>query len=461
MLFNSLQFILFFFAFFLILFSIPVNFRKYWLLIASCYFYMVFKPIYLLILFTIILIDFFSGKKIEKSQKNKKIWLAVSLVSNIGILVFYKYFNFLNENISSILNLFSIQNPIPLLTIILPIGLSFHTFQAMSYTIEVYRGKQPAEKNILIYSLYVMYFPQLVAGPIERPQNLIHKLKNTISFNTNNILSGLFRISIGLFKKVVIADRLALFTDPVFNDISNSNGLSIFVATIFFAFQIYCDFAGYTDIAIGISKMMGISLMENFKNPYFSTSLSEFWTRWHISLSSWFKDYLYIPLGGNKTKLIRWIFNILIVFFLSGLWHGSRWNFIIWGLLHGLMLIVETTLNKSVKKIIIPSIIKIIITFTFVCFTWIFFRVNNLNDAYTAINKILNLSLSDNLPNIFNYSEFAFSIVLIFMLLFFEKFIKRNSIQNKKTIIIYTLSIFSACYFFGEFYFKQFIYFQF
>lgn len=422
---------------------------------------MVFKPVYLLILLAVILIDFFAGKKIEHSKKNKLIWLILSLVSNIGILVFYKYYNFLNENISILLNLFDTQNPIPALEIILPIGLSFHTFQAMSYTIEVYRGKQPAERNIFTYALYVLYFPQLVAGPIERPQNLIHQFKTRIAFNYDNITKGLFRISLGLFKKVVIADRLAMFTDPVFNDLSSSNGISVLVATIFFAFEIYCDFSGYTDIAIGLSNMMGISLIENFKNPYTSKSINEFWSRWHISLSTWFRDYLYIPLGGNRTSYARWMLNIFIVFALSGLWHGASWNFIIWGLLHGSMIIIEKLLAKINFKFKIPTVIKLLFTFSFACFAWLFFRIKELDDVFIAFNHLLNFDFSESLPKVFNNIELIFAFLLIIILLITEKYIKRYFIRRKSMLILTTFSIFLLCYLFGEFYFKQFIYFQF
>jgi D-alanyl-lipoteichoic acid acyltransferase DltB (MBOAT superfamily) len=460
MLFNSLQFLLFFFAFFLILFSIPTGMRKIWLLIASCYFYMVFKPVYLIILIAVILIDFYAGIQIEKSKNNKRSWLILSLISNIGILVFYKYFNFLNENITQLLGYFHIQNNIPVLDIILPIGLSFHTFQAMSYTIEVYRGKQKAEKNILNYSLYVLYFPQLVAGPIERPQHLLPQLKNPIYFHYSNVIEGLFRIACGFFKKVVIADRLALFVDPVYDHIYTSNGLSVLFATIFFAFEIYCDFSGYTDIAIGVSRMMRINLVENFRNPYSSVSLHEFWGRWHISLSGWFRDYVYIPLGGNRAGQLRWIFNLLLVFFLSGLWHGARWNYVIWGLLHGSMLIIENSLQKQIK-IKLPAIFKIIIVFTCVCFAWIFFRVKVVDEAFTAIGHILHLSINNDLPNIFNSTELIFSFLLITGLLFTETVVKITDFKNHTLIMSITLILFLLSYFLGEFNFKQFIYFQF
>lgn len=459
MLFNSLQFLLFFAAFFSILFTIPSPYRKYWLLIASCYFYMVFKPVYLLILFSVVLIDFFAGIQIEKSKNHKKSWLVLSLVSNLGILVFYKYFNFLADNISLVINYFDLP-PIPVLDVILPIGLSFHTFQAMSYTIEVYRGKQPAERNILNYSLYVLYFPQLVAGPIERPQHLLPQFKRVIQFNYNNTVNGLFRIAGGLFKKVVIADRLALFVDPVYNHMDSSSGLSVALATIFFAFEIYCDFSGYTDIAIGTSQLMGISLMENFKNPYTSSSLREFWTKWHISLSSWFRDYVYIPLGGNRTTVARHTCNVLIVFFLSGLWHGARWNYVIWGILHGVLLITEGFVHKRIP-FKLPKPLKIIFVFVLVCMAWIFFRVQHVNDGFIALEKIIQLSFEDTLPGVFNTTELLFSFLLIISLLICESFVKRSIFKNSMQVIAVTLVLLFFSYLFGEFNHKEFIYFQF
>jgi alginate O-acetyltransferase complex protein AlgI len=460
MLFNSLQFILFFFAFFFILFSIPAGARKIWLLIASCYFYIVFKPVYLLILISVILIDFFTGIKIENSKRRKKTWLVISLASNLGILVFFKYFNFINENITFICDYFSAENNIPFMKIILPIGLSFHTFQAMSYTIEVYRGKQRAEKNILHYGLYVLYFPQLVAGPIERPQHLLPQFKLPIRFNYSNTVSGLFRISCGFFKKVVIADRLALFVDPVYSDLSGSNGLSVFLATLFFTFEIYCDFSGYTDIAIGTSQIMGIKLMENFKNPYTSTSMKEFWTRWHISLSSWFRDYVYIPLGGNQKTVFRWIVNLLVVFFLSGLWHGARWNYVVWGILHGSLLIIENLVLKKIR-FAVPSIIKGILVFSCVYIAWIFFRVHQVNDGFIAIDQLLHLSVYDPLPAVFNSGELIFSFLLIALLLISETFIKISFSRNQALVFGATLVLFLLSYLFGEFNYKEFIYFQF
>ncbi|MCW3084868.1 MAG: hypothetical protein JWP12_2234 [Bacteroidetes bacterium] len=460
MLFNSLQFLLFFFAFFFILFSIPQNLRKPWLLIASCYFYMVFKPVYLLILVVVIAIDYFAGRQIEKSSHHKKSWLVISLVSNIGILVFYKYYNFLNDTISVLLNLAHVHNHLPVLDIILPIGLSFHTFQAMSYTIEVYRGNQKAETNFLNYSLYVLYFPQLVAGPIERPQQLLPKFRQPIVFKERNLTEGIFRIACGVFKKVVIADRLTLFVDPVFDHIYPSNGLSVLIATVFFAFEIYCDFSGYTDIALGVSNIMGIRLVENFKSPYLSTSISEFWTRWHISLSSWFRDYVYIPLGGNRTSRSRWVFNIGLVFLLSGLWHGARWNFVVWGALHGFLLISERMIFQKIKWKI-PAFLKIIFVFCSVCIAWIFFRVKEVKDAFVALDHLFHLSVNNTLPAVFNRTELIFCFALIAGLVFTERFIKRSIFKTSLSVIMISCCLLLLSYLFGEFNAKQFIYFQF
>jgi alginate O-acetyltransferase complex protein AlgI len=319
MLFNSLQFLLFFAIITLLYFEIPHRSRWLLLLIASCYFYMVFVPMYLLILAFIIVIDYGAGLFIE-NQSNihyKKIFLFVSLFINIGTLVLFKYYNFFNQNLTDLLQIFKLHNTLPFLKIALPIGLSFHTFQAMSYTIEVYRGQQKAEKHFGIYALYVMFYPQLVAGPIERPQNILHQFREKHFVDWERIKSGLAMMLQGFIKKVVIADRLAMVVDAAYADPHATNGLSLAIATIFYAFQIYCDFSGYSDIGIGAARVMGFRLMTNFNAPYLANSVTEFWQRWHISLSSWFRDYVYIPLGGNRVGIKRWIFNICIVFIIS------------------------------------------------------------------------------------------------------------------------------------------------
>jgi D-alanyl-lipoteichoic acid acyltransferase DltB (MBOAT superfamily) len=274
-----------------------------------------FCPVYILILGFTIIIDYFAGILLEENSGSKrKYFLIASLVANIGVLAVFKYYNFLTENISQFLNSIGYKTSIPRLGILLPIGLSFHTFQAMSYTIEVFREKQKAERNFGVYALYVMFYPQLVAGPIERPQNLIHQFKEEHPFEYNRITEGLKLMLWGFFMKVVIADRLALFVNEVYNKPMNYNGKTLALATIFFSFQIYCDFAGYSNIAIGAAKVMGIKLMTNFNRPYFSRGISEFWKRWHISLSTWFRDYFYIPLGGNRVKVPRIYLNLLLVF---------------------------------------------------------------------------------------------------------------------------------------------------
>ncbi|HLP50774.1 MAG TPA: MBOAT family O-acyltransferase, partial [Chitinophagales bacterium] len=306
------------------------------LLAASCFFYMFFKPVYILILFFTIIIDYYAGILIaEASGPRRKFYLSWSLVANIAVLAIFKYFNFINGNIEVLLQSFGVENPIPYLQILLPIGLSFHTFQAMSYTIEVYRGNQKAERNFITYALYVMYYPQLVAGPIERPQNVLHQFYEKHDFNHDRVVSGLKQMMWGFVKKMVVADRLAIFVNVVFSEPSQYHGITVIWAIIFFTFQIYCDFSGYSDIALGASRIMGIELMVNFNVPYISTSIKEFWSRWHISLSTWFRDYFYISIGGNRVSKPRWYFNVFAVFLVSGLWHGANWTFVIWGALHG------------------------------------------------------------------------------------------------------------------------------
>lgn len=321
----------------------------------------------------------------------------MSLVANIGVLAVFKYYNFIVTNLSYLLKLTGADNHIPYLGILLPIGLSFHTFQAMSYTIEVYRGRQKAERNFGIYALYVMFYPQLVAGPIERPQNVLPQFHNKHSFNYDDVAAGLRQMLWGYFKKVVVADRLAIYVNSVYNHHPERySGITLIMATVFFSFQIYCDFSGYSDIALGIARVMGYKLMINFRRPYFATSIKEFWSRWHISLSSWFRDYLYIPLGGNRSSTIRWYFNILLVFIISGLWHGASWVFVVWGALHGLYQISELLFNKifdnrflSIKKTVIGILLSTIFTFTLVSFGWIFFRANSINDAFAIVRNIL------------------------------------------------------------------------
>jgi len=397
MLFNSIEFLVFYIIVTTLYFACPYKFRWLLLLAASCYFYMAFVPIYILILGFTIVIDYFAGIFIERAKEphHRKVLLAASLVANIGVLAIFKYFNFINLNIDILLQKLNYHDPIPYLSILLPIGLSFHTFQAMSYTIEVYRGNQKAEKHFGVYSLYVMFYPQLVAGPIERPQNILPQIHTKHPFNYDLMVSGLKMMLWGYFKKLVIADRLAIYVNHVYNHPKLHNGTEIVIASIFFAIQIYCDFSGYSDIAIGCAKTMGFDLMKNFNRPYFAANIQEFWRRWHISLSTWFRDYLYIPLGGNKVRAGRWYMNLFIVFLLSGIWHGANYTYVIWGLLHGLYmalyLIIKPYLPKLPEKGIVTALTgvgNILFTLALVTFTWIFFRANSVTDAFILISKL-------------------------------------------------------------------------
>ncbi len=390
MIFNSVHFIFFFIATTILYYALPHRFRWAFLLAISCYFYMVFRPIYILILAGTIVVDYVAGLFLESTTnpRRKKIFLVASIIANVGVLAVFKYYNFINDNLTELLGVFHLKNEIPMLRILLPIGLSFHTFQAMSYTIEVYRGKQQAEKHFGMYALYVMFYPQLVAGPIERPQNILHQLKEKVVFNYDHIVSGLKLILWGLFVKVVIADRLSIYVDIVYNSPEHHSAISSLVATLFFTFQIYCDFSGYSSIAIGCAKVLGIDLMINFRRPYMSTSIREFWSRWHISLSTWFRDYLYIPLGGNRVSVYRNMFNLFFVFLVSGLWHGANWTFIIWGALHGLYLMMEIVFDRLVPSIKLPHSIRWILNFVLVAIAWVFFRASNFQTAKQILKNI-------------------------------------------------------------------------
>ena len=465
MIFNSVHFLLFFFIVTLAYFSLGWAGRWKLLLFSSCYFYMVFKPEYILILFFTIIIDYFAGIWIEKAEgTNRKRLLIISLISNIGILAFFKYSYFFQQNISFLL--WGIANPNPIFDFLLPIGLSFHTFQAMSYTIEVYRGNQKSEKHFGIYALYVMFYPQLVAGPIERPQNILPQFHVLQKFDYEKVKSGLMQMAWGFFKKVVIADRLAIVVDYAYSNPNQQNGLTLLMATFFYTFQIYCDFSGYSDIALGAARVMGFELMENFKNPYFAKSISEFWRRWHISLSTWFRDYLYIPLGGNRKGEWRQYFNQFLVFTVSGLWHGAKWTFVIWGILHGLFLIIASLRDKFfhhdfLPKNMIGKIINLTSTFILVMFAWIFFRVKELSDAKIIFSKISHLSIHDALQTPLNTNELIFCVLLIIGLMFKERFYFYISTKNSLQFYTIFTGLAISCYFLGVFNSNQFIYFQF
>ncbi|MEO8764818.1 MAG: MBOAT family O-acyltransferase [Ginsengibacter sp.] len=470
MLFNSSEFLLFFPIVTILYFLTPYKFRWLLLLLASCIFYMFFIPVYILILFFTIIIDYIAGIMIEGAQRNKKQFLVMSIIANVGVLAAFKYFNFLAININSLAD----KNIIPLLAIILPLGLSFHTFQAMSYTIEVYRGRQKAERHLGVYALYVMFYPQLVAGPIERPQNIIAQLRAKHKFDVGLLYSGLRLMLWGLFKKVVVADRLSIYVDAVYSDPhSYSNFLNVLIAFVFFSVQIYCDFSGYSDIAIGAARTMGIDLMINFNRPYFSKNIREFWSRWHISLSTWFRDYLYIPLGGNRVKIKRLYVNIAIVFLLSGLWHGANWTFVVWGGLHALFIIISIALGKYFlkKRGAGNKFIGWFVTFWVVTIAWVFFRATGFSDAFILLKNFFTVNNSQPFLSVvsfkgalFGMSSFAISIFVIAFTFFVEKYSDTLllSFDNKKSKdVLFCSVVLILIILLGIFQRNSFIYFQF
>ncbi|MBU5427903.1 MBOAT family protein [Tissierella pigra] len=371
---------------------------------ASYYFYMAWKPAYIILIIISTLIDYFAGIMMGRTddKKKRKKYLILSLVSNLSLLFLFKYFNFFNDSAKTVLEYLNIPFYLPQFRLLLPMGISFYTFQTMSYSIDVYKGVIKPEKHLGIFSLYVTFFPQLVAGPIERSENLLPQFREKHDFDYDLATNGLKLIAWGLFKKVVIADRVAILVNTVYNNVHDYTGFPLILATILFAFQIYCDFSGYSDIAIGSAQFMGYRLMENFRRPYFAKSISEFWRRWHISLSTWFKDYIYIPLGGNRVSKWKWQLNLATVFLISGLWHGANWTFVVWGAIHGFYQIFSiwtSSIRKRIVKLIgldkIPTlhnILQITITFALVCFGWIFFRANNISDAiYVIKNMFINI----------------------------------------------------------------------
>ncbi|MBR6709308.1 MAG: MBOAT family protein [Clostridia bacterium] len=401
MIFNSIEFLIFYPIVLLLYFLLPKKIRWVSLLAASAFFYLYWSvKLIFLILFTIV-ISYTAAILIEKHRENrplKRLCLVVTLVACFGVLFFFKYFNFLSDTVVGVANLFGAGWDDFSLNLILPVGISFYTFQTLSFVIDVYRGVVPAERHFGYYALYVTFFPQLVAGPIERPENLIPQLHAEHPFSWDNAIPGIRMMIIGFFKKLVVADLIATYVNAVYNNPDTARGLSVVIATMLFAAQIYCDFSGYTDIAIGCAEIMGIRLMQNFDRPYISTSIKEFWSRWHISLSSWFRDYLYFPLGGSRCSRPRHLFNLMVVFLVSGLWHGAAWTFVIWGALHGFYQVIGILLKKP-KSALYAKLgidesagwvraMRCVITFILVDFAWIFFRANSFADLRTLLVKL-------------------------------------------------------------------------
>ena len=464
MLFNSLDYILFLIVFTIIFFLVKPKYRWFLLLAASYFFYMCWKWEFIFLIIFSTLVDFFCGIKMSKAKalKQRKIFLFISLVTNIGLLFFFKYFDFFTDS----LNQFSGSNFEPL-NLILPMGISFYTFQTMAYSIDIYKGKINAETHLGKFALYVSFFPQLVAGPIERADKLLPQFQsNNNKFTFKNFISGTTQVLFGLYKKVVVADLIAIYVESIYGTYELYTGFTLLFATYLFAIQIYCDFSGYTDIAIGSARILGYDLMENFKTPYFSKSITEFWRRWHISLSSWLRDYLYINLGGNRNGTILTYRNLMITMLLGGLWHGASWNFLIWGGLHGLFLGLERFFNYPSyinAKSNIQKFFSAIISFNLVCFAWIFFRAETLSKSIGIISRIFDFDFFINLK-IKDSNVFISIIFNIIILLALEKFIKNIS-QNKlsqtlKVTFIHVILIILILLF-GVNEGSQFIYFQF
>jgi alginate O-acetyltransferase complex protein AlgI len=469
-LFNTFQFLFFFIVVWVLFLLTRGTARKIILLLASYYFYMCWSTRYIFVIWAITLIDYVAGLQIEKAElpARRRLYLGISLFCNLGLLVIFKYFNFLTGSLRSATHLFGLRYDPPLLAIILPVGLSFHTFQAMSYTIEVYRRRVPAEKNLLEYALYVAFFPQMVAGPIERPYELLPQFHREPQVTPAGVRAGMVQVLWGLFKKMVLADNVADFVKLVYDTPRHYDGAALLLATLLFSIQIYCDFSGYTDIALGLARMMGYELRINFLQPYFSRSVGEFWRRWHISLSTWFRDYVYIPLGGNRVKLSRHYANLMITFVVSGLWHGANWTFVAWGFLHGLYLIVAQT-TAPLIKIKLPAFFKIIFTFSLVTFAWIFFRANTLADSWYIATHLLPLGNLD--PFVLKVGGFtrattpylALSIVAMFVVEWWIAHPERKPRLWARPVfraLAYNACLY-AIVFFGFFGHRDFIYFQF
>jgi alginate O-acetyltransferase complex protein AlgI len=430
MLFNTLEFVLFLPLVIVLYYLIPFRFRWIMLLMASYYFYMSWKVEYIFLIIFSTLIDYYSGILMERSpdRRSRLPWLLLSLSSNLGLLFFFKYFNFASENLNLIFDEIGIEQNIPLMNFLLPVGISFYTFQTLSYSIDVYFGRQKAEKHLGYFALYVSFFPQLVAGPIERFSRLTNQLKTKHSFTYDNLANGLRMILYGLFVKMVIADNLAGVVDEIYLSPEKYSSFDISKGLFFYSLQIYSDFYGYSIIAIGSAQLMGIKLMDNFKTPYLSKNIAEFWQRWHISLSTWFRDYLYFPLGGNRVKKTRWVLNILIVFVVSGIWHGASWTFLMWGALYGIVYLIETGLNRlfkinqEFKPYSFFHLILAVKTFSIVTLIWVFFRSQNFEGALNIYKFLFqNVGVSEVQLVIPSFIWIFLSIFLISEFLLYNK----------------------------------------
>ncbi len=484
MLFNTVQFAVFFLVVVATYFVLPHRWRLFFLLAASYYFYMCWSVKYILVILGITLVDYFAGIQIERaSGSRRRLFLGLSILCNFGLLFAFKYVDFVAGNLNLFLQHFNFFSQIPLLSWILPVGISFHTFQAVSYTIEVYRGDVPAERNLLRYALYVAFFPQMVAGPIERPNNLLPQFADRHGLEYVRVSSGFRLILWGLIKKTVVADLASPVVGAVYaNPRQFSGGLLLF-ASFLFAIQIYCDFSGYSDIAIGTARIMGFDLMINFRQPYFSKSISELWSRYHISLSTWFRDYLYIPMtaGGETGGLSNWRLNLLIVFLVSGLWHGANWTFVAWGGVHGVYIVAGYWTKSARRRLATISGIsrlprlwateRVVMTFLLVMIADVFFRAKSLGDAAYVLTHLWRFK-GFQAVQLFGVGLPRFEVVLLLSaipLLFLCEFLYLNPPARLGAVWrrsrpmrwgVYAAGFYSVV-FFGVFKHIEFIYFQF
>lgn len=433
-----------------------------WLLFSSYIFYMYWEPSYIVLILGSTVVDFFTGQRIyeAKNISRRRLFLFISLGLNLGLLFTFKYFNFFSSFVYSLFpSFFPSEKPV-LLQVLLPVGISFYTFQTMSYSIDIYKGEQKPERNFFTFALFVSYFPQLVAGPIERSRSLLPQISKNIRFNPDN-LSYFFRMFLwGMFKKIVIADNLASYVDLVFGGSERHSSLTLFIGSILFSMQIYCDFSGYSDIAIGTSRLFNIKLMDNFKTPYLARSMGEHWQRWHISLSTWFRDYVYIPLGGSRGGNLKTFRNIMITFVVSGIWHGANWTFVLWGGIHGLFVGVE----KMIKiKINLPGFFRVLVVFLIANFAFIFFRADDIHHGWSFILKMLSFE-SASIYKVFELVKFFPYLVILAVV---DTFLGTESIGEKlenispKVRLIFYVFLSHFILQNGAFHGKSFIYFQF
>lgn len=480
MIFSSFQFAVFFLITVSIYYSIPHRFRWMMLLGFSYYFYMCWKVEYIFLLLGSTFVNYIIGLRMTAIPEKKDRWkyLRFGILFNLGMLFFFKYFNFFSRSINEVFNAWNILYDVPLFHMLLPVGISFYTFQTLGYTVDVYNGRTKAEQHLGIFALFVAFWPQLLAGPINRAHLLMPQFRKEHPFDYQGVTDGLRLMLWGLIKKIIIADHLAVYVNRVYNHVGDYQGIPLILATIFYTIQIYCDFSGYTDMARGGAKVMGYDLMENFNRPYFSRSFRDFWQRWHISLSTWFRDYLYIPLGGNRVVKWRWYYNLFITFLLSGLWHGADWTFVIWGAFHGGVLILENMTGNFQQRIadrLFPQnqsrwnhMVQMGITMTLVCFAWLFFRANSVTDAFSIIRKMVLIDPGQLGVSIVGGYSFLFIIFVILALFLIEMtegrqkiheavgrfpFLVRWAIYTGSVWAVFILSVFGVK--------QEFIYFQF